>query len=156
MLPLLVTKTESPSLFTFTDDRNATFLDYGLKDIPYEILCGLMMDVFQPDDSNSKSDEIDFLLMNRASIEDKTTVLHELVRFDRHDIIKFLINKCTTSPVQKMNFIVLENASGQTALASATSRQCLTCNKLSRKWKKLLLKEAPQAEDIQSKLESFF
>ena len=155
MLPLLVTNTESPSLFTLTDDRNATFLDYGLKDIPYEILCGLMMDVFQPDDSNSKSDEIDFLLMNRASIEDKTTVLHELVRFDRHDIIKFLINKCTTSPVQKMNFIVLENASGQTALASATSRQCLTCNKLSRKWKKLLLKEAPQIEDIQSKLERF-
>ena len=148
MLPLLVTKTESPSLFTLTDDRDATFLDYGLKDIPFEILRGLMMDVFRPD-------EIDFLLMNTASIEDKTTVLHELLRFDRHDIIEFLINKCITSPVQKMNFIVHENASGQTALASATSRQCLTCNELSSEWKKLLLTEAPHVNDIQSKLNFF-
>ena len=91
-------------------------------------------------------------LMNRASIEDKTTVLHELLRFDRHDIIEFLIDECTTSPIQKMNFIVLENASGQTALASATSRQCLTCNELSSEWKTLLLKEAPHVEDIRSKL----
>ena len=150
MLPLLVTKTKSPSLFTLTDDRNATFLDYGLKDIPYEILCDLMMDVFRP--YNSNPDEFNFLLMNRASIEDKTTVLHELLRFDRHDIIEFLIDKCITSPVQRMNFIVHKNASGQTALASATSRQCLTCNKLSSEWKTLLLTEAPHVKDIQSKL----
>ena len=155
MLPLLVTKTKSPWLFTLTDNRNATFLDYGLKDIPCDILRRLMMEVFQPDNSISESDEINFLLMNRASIEDKTTVLHELLRFDRHDIIEFLINKCITSPVQKMNFIVHENASGQTALASATSRQCLTCNELSSEWKKLLLTEAPHVNDIQSKLNFF-
>ena len=138
MLPLLVTKTESPSLFTLTDDRNATFLDYGLKDIPYKIVCDLMMDVFRPDNSNSNSDEINFLLMNRASIEGKTIVLHELLRFDRHNIIEFLIDKCTTSPVQRMNFIVLENASGQTALAAATSKECLTCRELSSEWKTFL------------------
>ena len=148
MLPLLVTKTESPSLFTLTDDRDATFLDYGLKDIPFEILRGLMMDVFRPD-------EIDFLLKNTASIEDKTTVLHELLRFDHHNIIEFLIDKCITSPVQKMNFIVLENASGQTALAAATSKECLTCRELSSEWKTFLLTESPHVNDIQSKLNFF-
>ena len=146
MLPLLVTKTESPSLFTLTDDRDATFLDYGLKDIPFEILRGLMMDVFRPDE---------IFIDDTASIEDKTTVLHELLRFDRHDIIEFLIDKCITSPVQKMNFIALENASGQTAVAAATSRECLTCRELSCEWKTFLLTEAPHVNDIQSKLNFF-